>query len=127
MELHSECKPNKIWADKGSAFYNNSFKKWLKDNDIEMYSIHNEGKSVVAERFIRTLKNKIYKYMTLVSKNMYTDKLDGIVNEYSNTYHRTINMKPVGVKDNTYIDSRELHFEKEVNDKDPKFKVCDYV
>ena len=55
----SERKPNKIWVDKGSEFYNNSFKKWLKDNDIEMYLIHNEGKSVVAERFIRTLKNKI--------------------------------------------------------------------
>ena len=51
----SECKPNKIWVDKGSEFYNNSFKKWLKDNDIEMNSIHNEGKSVIAERFIRTL------------------------------------------------------------------------
>ena len=56
----SDRKPNKIWVDKGSEFYNSSFKKWLKDNDIEMYSIHNEGKSVVAERFIRTLKNKIY-------------------------------------------------------------------
>ena len=70
----------KIWLDKGSAFYNSSFKKWLKDNDIEMYSIHNEGKSVVAERFIRTLKTKIYKYMTSISKNVYIDKLDGIVN-----------------------------------------------
>ena len=58
-------------------------KKWLKDNDIEMYSIHNEGKSVVAERFIRTLKTKIYKYMTSVSKNVYIDKLDDIVNEYN--------------------------------------------
>ena len=83
---------------------NSSFKKCLKDNDIEMYSIHNEGKSVVAERFIRTLTTKIYKYMTLVSKNAYIHELDNIVNEYNNTYHRTINMKPVGVKDNTYID-----------------------
>ena len=55
----SRLKPNKIWVDKGSKFYNSSFKKWLKDNDIEMYSIHNEGKSVVAERFVRTLKTKI--------------------------------------------------------------------
>ena len=62
------CKPNKIWVDKGRKFPNSSFKKWLKDNDIEMYSIHNEGKSVVAERFIRTLKTKIYKYMTSISK-----------------------------------------------------------
>ena len=87
-----------------------------------MYSIHNEGISVVAERFIRTLKTKIYKYMTLISKNVYIDKLDDIVNEYNNTYHRTIKMKPVDVKDNTYID-----FKKEVNDKDPKFKVSDHV
>ena len=55
------CKPNKIWVDKRSKFYNNSFKKWLKDSDIDMYSIHDEGKSVVAERFIRILENKIYK------------------------------------------------------------------
>ena len=115
-------KPNKIWVDKGSEFYNHSFKKWLKDNDIEMYSIHNEGKSIVAERFIKTLKNKICKYMTEISKNVYTDKLDDIVNEYNNTYHRTIKMKPVDVKYNTYID-----FEKKVNDKDPKFKIDDQV
>ena len=87
-----------------------------------MYSIHNEGKSVVAERFIRTLKTKIYKYMTSVSKNVYIDKLDDMVNEYNNTYHRTIKMKPVEVKDNTYID-----FKNEVNDKDPKFKVGYHV
>ena len=67
-----------------------------------MYSIHNEGKSVVAERFIRTLKTKIYKYMTSVSKNVYKDKLDDIVDDYNNTYHRTIKIKPV--EDNTYID-----------------------
>ena len=100
----SRRKPSKIWVDKGSEFFNNSFKKWLRDNDIEMYSIHNEGKSVVAERFIRTLKNKIYKYMTAISKNVYIDKLDDIVDEYNNTYHRTTKMKPVDVKDNTYID-----------------------
>ena len=87
-----------------------------------MYSIHNKGKSVVAERFIRTLKNTIYKYMTAISKNVYINKLDDILNEYNNTYHRTIKMKPVDVKDNTYID-----FKKEVNDKDSKFKVGDHV
>ena len=57
-------KPNKIWVDKGSEFYNAYFKKWLRDNDIVIYSTHNEGKSLVAERFIKTLKSKIYKYMT---------------------------------------------------------------
>ena len=64
MELHSNRKLNKIWVDKGSEFYNFHFKKWLKGNSIEMYSTHNEGKSVVAERLIRTIKKKIYKYMT---------------------------------------------------------------
>ena len=67
-----------------------------------------KGKSVVAERFIRTLKTKIHKHMTSVSKNVYMDKLDDIVNEYNNTYHRKIKMKPIDVKDNTYIDSAEL-------------------
>ena len=70
-----------------------------------MYSIHNEGKPVVTERFIRNLKTKIYKYMTSISKNVYINKLDDTVNEYDNTYHRTIKMKPVDVKDNAYIDS----------------------
>ena len=74
------CKANKIWVDKSCKFYNSCFKKWLKDIDIEMYSIHNEGKAVVAERFIRTLKTKIYKYMTSISTNMYIYKLDDIVN-----------------------------------------------
>ena len=81
-------------------------------------------KSVVAERFIRTLKTKIYKYMTSLLKNAYIDKLDDIMSEYNNTYHRTIKMKPVDVKDNTYIDSMELS---RSNDKDPKFKVGDSV
>ena len=80
-------------------------KSWLEKNGIEMYSTHNEGKSVIAERFIRTLKNKIYKYMTSISKNVYIDKLDDIVNKYNNTYHSTIKMKPVDVKSSTYIDS----------------------
>ena len=69
-----------------------------------MHSIHNEGKSVVAERFIRTLNTNIYKYMMAISKNVYINKLGDIVNEYNNTYHRTIKMKPADVKDNTYID-----------------------
>ena len=87
-----------------------------------MNSIHNEGKSVAAKRFIRTLKAKIYKYMTSISKNVCINKLDNIVNEYNNTYHRIIKMKPVDIKDKTYID-----FKKEVNDKDPKFKVGDHI
>ena len=101
----------------------------LKDNDIEMSSIHNEEKPVVAERFIiiRTLNTEIYKCMTSMSKDVYIDTLDDIVGEYNKTYHKTIKMKPIDVKDNTYVDSMELHSKKEVNDKDPKFKVGDHV
>ena len=87
-----------------------------------MHSAHKDGKSVVAERFIRTIKNKIHEYMTSISKHVYIHKLDDIVNEYNNTYHRTIKMKLIDVKNNTYI-----NIGKEVNDKDPKFKVGDHV
>ena len=118
----SNRKPNKVWVDKGSEFYNVFFKKWLQDNDTVMYSTHNEGKSVVVERFIRTLKSKIYKYMTSISKNVYINKLDDIVNEYNNKYHTTIKMKPINVKDNSYINT-----DKEINYKYLKFKVGDRV
>ena len=117
----SNRKPNKIWVDQGGEFYNNVFEKWLSDNDINMYSTYNEGKSVVAERFIRTLKNKLYKHMTATGKNVYYDVLDDVVNKYNNTKHNTIKMKPIDVKNNkrVYID--------EHNEKDSKFKVGDRV
>ena len=94
----------------------------MRDNDVVLYSTHNEGKSVVAERFIRTLKSKIYKYMTSISKNVYIVKLDDKVDKYNNTYHTTIKMKPIDVKDNAYINTS-----KEINNEDPKFKVDDRV
>ena len=75
------CKANKIWVDKSCEFYNRSMKSWLQDNTIEMYSLHKKVKSNVAERFIRLLKNNIYNYMTSISRNMYIDKLDDIVNK----------------------------------------------
>ena len=118
----SERKPNKIWVDQGGEFYNNVFEKWLSDNDINMYSTYNEGKSVVAERFIRTLKNKLYKHMTAIGKNVYYNVLDDAVSKYNNTKHSTIKMKPIDVGDNNkrvYID--------EHNEKDSKFKVGDRV
>ena len=117
----SNRKPNEMWVDKGSEFYK-VMKSWLEKNDIEMYSTHNGEKSVVAERFIRTIKNKIYKHMTSISKNVYIDKLDDIVHKYNNKKQRTIKMTPIDVKDNAYID-----FGKEINDNDPKFKVGDHV
>ena len=93
-----------------------------------MYSIHNEEKSVVAKRFIRTLKTMHdFKYITSIWKHGYIDKLDDIVNKYNNTYHRKVKMKPDDVKVITHIDSTELHSNKKINDKDPKFKVGDHV
>ena len=99
-----ERKPNKIWVDQGSEFYNQSFKDFLKINNIEMYSTFNEVKSVVAERFIRTLKNKIFKHMATISKNIYFDVLDNIVNKYNNTIYRTIKMKPIEVTDDSFAE-----------------------
>ena len=117
----SNRKPNKTWVDQGGEFYNNVFKKWLSDNDIIMYSTYNEGKSVIAERFIRTLKTKLYKHMTAIGKNVYYDVLDDIVYKYNNTKHSTIKMKPIDVGNNkrVYID--------EHNEKHSRFKVGDRV
>ena len=118
----SERKPNIIWVDQGGEFYNNVSKKWLSDNDIIIYSTYNEGKSLVAERFIRTLKNKLYKYMAATGKNVYYDVLNDVVNKYNNTKHSTIKMKPIDIGDNNirvYID--------EHNEKDSRFKVSDRV
>ena len=92
-------------------------KSWLEKNDIDTNSTHNEGKSVIAGRFIRTLNNKIYKYMTSISKNVYIDKLD-LDDKYNNTYCRTIKFKPVDVKLNTYINSS-----KKANNQDPKLLI----
>ena len=103
----SNRKPNKIWVDQGGESYNRDFKKWLSDNDIIMYSTYNEGKSVVAERFLRTLKNNLYKHMAATGKNVYYDVLNDVVTKYNNTKHSTIKMKSKDVGDNNkrvYID-----------------------
>ena len=87
-----------------------------------MYSTYNEGKSIVAERFIRTLKNKVFGDMTAISTNVYFDVLDVIVNKYNNTVHGTIKMKPIDITGDYYVKSK-----KNPNKKDPKFKVGDHV
>ena len=97
-------------------------KSWLEKNTLEMYATHNEGYSVSAEKFVRTLKSKIYKYMTSVSKYVCTNKIDDIVNKYNNKYHSRIKMKLVNVKPSTYTNSS-----KEINDKDSTFKIGDIV
>ena len=118
----SNRKPNKIWVDHGSEFYNNKLKSFLKENDIEMYSTFNKGKSVVAERFIKILKNKLYKHMTTIGKNVCIDVLDDIVKKYNNTVHSSIKMKTKDVTDIKYVEYSE-----ETNKKDPKFKIVDNV
>ena len=116
----SKRKPSKIWVDQNREFYNKLFKRFLGRNKIETYSTYNEGESVVAERFIRTLKNKIFKHMTAVVKNVYFDVLHDIFNKYNNTVHRTIKMKPIDVISHSYDEYKE-----DSNEKGPKFKVGD--
>ena len=118
----SNRKPNKTWVDQGGEFYNRAFKKCLSDNDIIMYSTFSEGKSVVAERFIRTLKDKLYKHMTATGKNVYYDVLGDIVNEYNNTKHNTIKMKPKDVKN----DNKRLYID-EHNEKSARYNIGDRV
>ena len=115
-------KPKKIWVDQGSEFYNNSFKIFLKINNIEMDSTYNEGKFVVAERFIRMLKNKIFKHVTAASKNVYFDVLDDIVHKYNKIVHRSIKMKPINATSDSYAEYNE-----DSSKEDPKFKVGDHV
>ena len=127
MELHSKRKPNKICVDQGSEFYNKSFKDFWKINNIEMYSTYNEEKSVVAEIFVRTLKNKSFKHKTAISKNVYLDVLDDIVDKYNNTIHRAIKMKSIEVTDDYYAEYNGIAFNEHSNKKNPKFKVGDNV
>ena len=96
QKILGECnrKAGKIWVDKGSEFYIRPMKSWLEKSAREMHLTNNKRKSAIAERFIRTIKNKIYKYMTSISKNVYIDKLHDIVNKYNNIYHSTIKIKP---------------------------------
>ena len=119
----SNRKRNKIWVDQGSGFYNKSFKDFLKINNIEIYSTYHEGKSVVAERFIRNLKNKIFKYMTAISKYGYFDVLDDIVDKYNNTVHKTIKVKPIEVRKDYYAEYNEDQSSK----RKCKFKVGAFV
>ena len=101
-------KPNKIWVDQGGKLYNNLFKRFLKINNIEMYSTYKEVKPLIAERFIKTMKNKIFKHMTAVSKYIYFDVLDDIVDRYNNTVHRTIKMKPIDVTSDLMLNTMKI-------------------
>ena len=118
----SERRPNKIWFDKRSEFYKRLIKSWLQDNDIKIYSIHNKGKFVIADRYIRNLTNIIYKHKATESKIVYIGKLVDTIHKYNNTYHRTIKMNPNDINKSTYID-----FSIENDEKYLKFKVGDCV
>ena len=111
-------KPNKIWVDQGREFYNNFLKRFLEINNIQMYSTYNEGKPVIAARFIRTLKNKIFKHMTAISQMC---QMILLINT-NNTVHRTIKMKPIEITSDSYAE-----YNKDSNEKDPKSKVGDHV
>ena len=101
-------KQNKIWVDQSGEFYNYLFKRFPKNNNFEMHSTFNDGKSVVVERFIKTFKNKLLKHMTAVSKNVYFDVLDDIVNKYNNAIHRTIKMKPIDVTSDFMVNTMKI-------------------
>ena len=116
----SNRKPNKLWVDQGREFYNKLMQEWL-DNNILMYSTHNEGKSVIAERFIKTLKSKIYKKMTANDNKSYLPYLNKLVDKCNNTYHHPINKKPINAD---YSASTE---NTETNPKVRKFKKNDRV
>ena len=114
-------KSNKIWVDQCIELYNELFKRFMKINNVEIYSTFNKRKSVVAERFIRTLKT-IFKHMTAVSKNVYFDALDDIVNKYNNTIPTTKKLKPIDVTSDSYAEDNE-----DSNETNPNFKVGDHV
>ena len=125
----SKRKPNKLWVDNGSEFYNNVFQEWLVENEIKMYSTFNEGKAVVIERFNRTLKNKMYKYFTANNTYKYVDVLPDLINEYNNHKHSTIKMTPTeaSMKYNEKFIQNDVY---SIDDKTiykSKFKVGDRV
>ena len=117
----SNCKPNKIWVDQGRELYNKLMHEWLDNNDILIYSTHNEGKLIMAERFIKTLKAEIYKQLAAIDSKSYLPCLNKLVHQYKNTYHHSINKKPCNADFSAVIEKIET------NSKAPKFKVNDRV
>jgi transposase InsO family protein len=127
--LFKERKPMYIWSDKGSEFYNKQVKELLKDNNIKLYSTENEEKSSVVERWIGTMKQKMFKYFTAQETNKYYNVLGDLVKDYNNTVHSSIKMTPVegSKKENESTVYENLYPEKSEKNKKPKFKVGDRV
>ena len=117
----SNRKPNKLWTDQGRELYNKPMQEWLDNKNILIYSIHNKRKSVIVERFTKTLKAKIYKKVTVYSSKSYLAYLNGLIDQYNNTHHHSINTKPLNAE---YSDLTEKI---NTNTKTSKFKVNDRV
>ena len=117
----SNCKPNKLWVDQAKEFFNKLIQEWLENNYILTYSAHNKGKSVIGERFLKTLKAKIYKKLTANFSKSYLSYLNKLIDQYNNTFHHYINKKAINA------DYFALTKKIETNTKAPKFKVKDRV
>ncbi len=122
-------KPEKLWVDQGTEFYNRVFRSWLKENDIEMYSTHNDGKAVVVERFNRTIKEKMWKYFSANNTHKYIDILDSLMDLYNSGYHRSIKMSPkeASLVENETEVRRNLYRSVDKSTKPAKFKEGDTV
>ena len=122
-------KPEYLWVDKGSEFYNKTFKEWLLQNDIELYSTFNEGKAVIIERFNKTLKSKMYKQFTIQNNTIWYNIVDKLVNEYNVTKHSSIQLTPVEAskKKNQGTVYFNLYGDIEALKQKPKFKIGDEV
>ena len=124
----SKRKPSKLWVDEGKEFYNRTLKKWLVDNDIVMYSTHNEGKAVVIERFNRTLKSRMWRHFSASSKNVYIDVLPKLLGQYNNTKHRSIDMTPAEAsqrKNERHVPTVANHARSQ--SASPRFQIGDQV
>ena len=122
-------KPKYLWVDKGSEFYNKTFKEWLLQNDIELYSTFNEGKAVIIERFNRTLKSRMYKQFTIQNNTIWYNIIDKLVDEYNKTKHGSIKLTPVEAskKKNHGLVYFNLYGDIEASKQKPKFKIGDEV
>ena len=125
QDIFKERKPKKLWTDAGKEFINKDFKKFLTDNEIELYQTFNEGKAVVIERFNRTLKEKMWRYFTETNSNKYLDILPKLLSDYNNTIHSTIKMTPT--EGSKVENKNKINYVSLITKEKPKFKIGDRV
>lgn len=132
-KLFETVKPKYIWSDKGKEFYNKKFNELLTKNNIKLYSVYNENKSCIIERFNRTLKSIMYKYFHANNTYNWVDNLQKFINEYNNTIHSSTKMKPIDAKNKKYelylLDLQQYRYNElqMKKNKNPKFQIGDYV